>query len=156
MGFWNSITKIGRKSWNAGKGMVSSVYKPVKQVVSTIHKGANFVDSLLDKAVDIGVPASMVDLIRDNPIYSTIKGTIDTVDDLVEKDLPKFGNVVNDFVEHNLLSKTAPQNLGDLRRIAQEGRDVLSQGQGLVNRAATGFSAIRNPTSRSVMNPSAV
>lgn len=159
MGLWNAATKIGRKAWSRGKGLISNVYKPIKSIVSTIHKGSNFVDGLLDKAIDVGVPNSLVDLIRDNPIYSTIKGTIDTVDDLVEKDLPKFGNVVNDFVEHNVLSKTAPRNVDDLRDRVRAGSDVVQQGRQVVgniqsigNRAAMGFTPSRNPTSRGFMS----
>lgn len=155
MGYWNSITKMGRKMWNGGKGLVSNVYKPVKNIVSTIHKASNFVDGLLDKAVDIGVPASLVDLVRNNPVYSTIHSTIDTVDDLVEKDLPRFGQVVNDFVEHNVLTPEAPKNVGDVVGRIQAGRDVYREGKQIVgniqdigNRAATGFTPARQPSSR--------
>mgnify|MGYP001552012425 CR=1 FL=1 len=156
MGFFNWASKMGRKAWRSAKNTVSNVYQPIKKVVSTIHKGSQFVDSLLDKATQFGVPSSLIDIIRDNPIYSTIHGAIETVDDLVEKDLPRIGGAVEDFVEHNLLQNHAP----DLGRARGQVQDIIGQARGIRQRVgglvrgvpATGFTPNRDPSSRQFMS----
>lgn len=152
MGFFNSVTKMGRKLWSSAKSTVSNVYKPVKKIVSTIHKGSQFVDRLLDQAQNYGVPSALVDLVRNNPIYSTIQGAIETVDDLVEKDIPKLGGAVENFVEHNILNNHAPGSASGREQV----QDILGQTQGIRQRVgdlvsgstATGFTPNRNATSR--------
>lgn len=146
---WNFFTKMGRKAWSSAKSTVSNVYNPIKKIVSTIHKGSNFIDDLLDRAKSAGVPASLVDLIRDNPIYSTVHDTIEFADDLVEKDLPKLGGAIENFVEHNILQKHAPK-LGDLGRIAEEAGSIAGQVRGIGQRLNQGGTPNRNPSSRAV------
>lgn len=156
---WNYFTKLGHKAWSSVKHGVANVYAPIKKVVSTIHKGSNFVDGLLDKAEQYGVPASLIDLVRDNPVYSTITGAIETIDDLVEKDLPRLGRVVEGFVEHNLNRKHAPSPAEAKEAMAQAGqiaREGMRMARGAVDRFGevklnTGATPNRNPTSRAVM-----
>lgn len=151
----NWASKMGRKAWSSAKKTVSDVYHPIKKIVSTIHKGSQFVDGLLDKAQNYGVPASLIDLVRDNPIYSTIHGAIETVDDLVEKDLPRIGGAVENFVEHNILQNHAP----DLGQAKGQVQDIIGQARGIRQRVgdlvsgvpATGFTPNRGATSRGFM-----
>lgn len=145
---WNNLTKLGYKGWSALKSAVSNAYSPIKQVVSTVHKGANFVDGLLDKAQAVGVPASLIDLIRDNPIYSTVQSTIEFADDLIEKDLPNLGGAVENFVEHNLFSKGAPnvgQGISQVKDIASQVKNI---GSSINQRLPPGGAPNRNPSSR--------
>ena len=149
MGRFSWLSKVGRKVWRGAKNTVANVYSPIKKVVSTVHKGANFIDGLLDKAVNFGIPASVVDLIRDNPLYSTVHDAIEGVDDLVEKDLPRLGGAVENFVEHNVFNrdiKGARRNLGEIRSSAQ---GIIERGRSLgLGQLTGGFTPNRNPTSR--------
>lgn len=117
---FNWASGFGKKAWRGAKKAVSDVYHPISKVVRSVKSAERFVDNLLDKAVDLGIPSSMVAMVRDNPIYEALHGAIDFADDLVNKDLPKYGGMIG--------------NLGD--RIVEgniTGNDALREAQNISN-----------------------
>ena len=151
MGFFRKLTNFAnaRNVWNGIKNGVSNIYTPIKKVVHGVSSVSNAIDGFLDKAADFGVPSSLVDLIRENPIYSTARGGIQFIDDLVERDLPRLGSAVSSLVEHNILERSA-QGLGE------NVQAVRSAGQSLAQRPSFGFTPNRGPTARQAITNSAV
>lgn len=164
MGFLNWASKVGRKVWNSGKKAVGAIYHPISKVVGGIKKGEEFIDNLLDQATKYGVPSSLVDIIRDNPIYQTVHTVIDVADDIVNKDLPNLGRgiesaagVVEDFVEHGIQQHHAPQLKQQGQESLQQARDIGQKvgqlGNVISGGASYGFTPNRDPSSRSVITP---
>ena len=87
MGFFNFATKLGYKSSAMLNHAISHVYNPAKDIVHTLHKGANYVDELLDRSSKFGVPSSFIDLIKQD-LLGPAFGIIRTADDLLSQDLP--------------------------------------------------------------------
>lgn len=141
MGF-NNFTKMGRKLWTGMYSPISDTYKTSRHVVSTIHGGAEFVDRLLDKSTQYGVPHSLVDIVRDNPVYSSVYGSIQLTDDLVNKDIPMIANAIEKFIEHSAHQKHAPGS-GSGMKIPEMPGDRFR-----TFRAATGFTPNNQPSSR--------
>jgi hypothetical protein len=139
MGFWNSISGIQNK-WGALKSGISKIYEPVKKVVRGIKHGKDYVDHLLDKAVDFGVPSSIVDVVRGNPIYSGISDAINIADDLVEKDLPRIGAGVDKLVT-GAMSRSPVETL---KQAVGIGKDVINTGVTV----ARGFTPNRSASAR--------
>ena len=144
-----------RNVWNGVRRGVSAVYSPIKKISHGASSVFNFVDGLLDKAPSVGVPATLVNLVRDNPIYSGVKDVIEFADDLIEKDLPALGNVVEQFVEHNVFNPTGSTlpsgpSLGDVRQAGQQVAQRIAQ------RPSLGFTPNRGATSRQNVTGAAV
>lgn len=100
---FNHLTKVGYKSWRAAKNNIASAYNPLKHIVNSIHRGGNWLDKKLNDAANTGlIPHTVVELIRDNPLYSGVMGTINTADALINKDIPDIGNAINRFVEKDI------------------------------------------------------
>lgn len=141
MGWFNRLTNQASalNVWNGIKTGVSSVYNPIKKVVHGVSNISKGIDLMLDKAADYGVPASLVDLVRDNPIYSSVQGGIQFVDDLIEKDLPRLGTAVESLVEQNVLG-------GSTAGLGQNLQSVRSAGSALAQRPSFGFTPNRGPS----------
>lgn len=112
---------MGQKAWRGAKKAVSDVYHPISKIVKSVKSAENFVDGLLEKATQIGVPATFVDAIRDNPIYQGVHGVIDFADDLVNRDLPKYGGMIGSLgdkiVGGNLTGRDAVR---EIRNVGNE------------------------------------
>lgn len=141
-----------RNVWNAVKRGVATVYNPIKTVVGGVARVSHWIDGALDKATQWGVPASVVDLLRDNPIYSTIHDVIEFADDLVEKDLPRLGGSVENFIEHNILQS---HGIPNIPRAVSGAHDIIQAAQGvsqsISNRPSFGFTPNRGASSRQVV-----
>ncbi len=120
---WNWASGMGAKVWRGAKKAVGDVYHPISKIVKSVKSAENFIDGLLDKAVQIGVPSTFVDIVRDNPLYQGLHGAIDFADDLVNRDLPKYGGMIGDLgdsiIEGNATGQdvlNVSRNLGDAAR----------------------------------------
>ena len=148
MGFLTNLFNHAniRNVWNGVKRGVSTIYTPIKKVSKGISNISHFVDNMLDKAGQIGIPQSLIDLVRDNPIYSTVHDVIEFADDLVEKDIPRLGSAVENFVEHNILQSHAPGPSQAVTREVQEaGQQIAGR---IAQRPSFGFTPNRGPSSR--------
>jgi len=134
MGFKSFFSSA--KMHNAWSGLKQTIGKIYHPVASVIHKGTgiiNKIDNLIDKGTNIGIPSALLDVIKDNPIWDTVTGTARTVDDLFQKDLPRLGNVVDNFVNKEIIDPRKPHS-------------VVRPTQ--ANRPSHGFTVNLNPTSR--------
>lgn len=145
-------TKLGPKPWSSIKNSIQNLYHPLKKMVSTVRSGRDYVDNLLNKAIDIGVPSSLIDLVRDNPLYQTVSGTIDIASDLVEKDLPRYGNLANRFVENHLQHSVTEPHIRKKREMPDE-----MQGSGMPSGiVSTGFTPNYSPVAGQAVTNQAV
>jgi hypothetical protein len=99
MGWWNSVTGVGKKVYNTAKNAVGDVYAPVKKIINTAGAGVKWVDKTIDSLATMGVPLSLIDAIKDNPIWGAIHGANDIAQDLINTDLPRLGRAVDDAAQ---------------------------------------------------------
>lgn len=148
MGF-NYLSKLGKKAWNLAKSGVTKIHTPLKKITNTLHKGANFVDDLLTKAGKIGVPASVIDVVRNNPLYSTVQSSIELADDLVSKDLPGIGSTLENFVEHDVFNQHPKKSVKQAKELFERARDIGTR----TGSIARGFSRNMNPIAGQQLGP---
>jgi hypothetical protein len=74
-----------------------------------VSDGAKWIDSLLNNAEEVGMPATMVDFVRDNPIYSTIMSAADFTGD-VDKDLRRGAGFIDRMVEGEIIPRAGMLN----------------------------------------------
>ncbi len=160
MGYrWLSHFGSGLKKFGSLKNGIGNVFDPIKKIEAGISKGFHSVDGWLDRLNNVGVPRTVIDLLRGNPYYAGVSKSIDFADDLIA-DVSGFGNVIIPFVEHSVFeqasqiaSRLAGSGVVGGRFVrppsgiqgTTDGARITASGS---NPPLTGFQVPRQPTSR--------
>lgn len=101
---FNFLSKLGTKNWRGAKSFLTDFYSPIHKTIHGIHKGASWVDKALANAHKVGIPNSMIDIVKDNPLYASIMSGINYAVD-VDNDIRDAAGFIDRTVERGLLPK---------------------------------------------------
>ena len=95
------------------------LYKPAQWLTKTATSAVNGIDGFLDKLINNGalgkVGSDIVSSLKSNPLADGIRGLVSEADQLVNRDLPSYGALINDSLldpAQNFLSKMAESDSG--------------------------------------------
>ena len=90
MSAWNFLTKIGHKSLDALKkapGLAAKAGRFAQNISRKVGDVQHWIDAKLDEASQIPVAHDVAALIRSNPLYKGLNGSIDSVRDAVDSNV---------------------------------------------------------------------
>lgn len=121
MSWWNRITSLASRTYNDFANGIKTVWNPIRDVVKTaaswIHKADDFIGGF---AKNIPVVGEIVNLVRDNPLYKEILGTVDTVNNAMDV-AESVGSNVDKLIRENLLGQSPSPGGMSSQRFPQDG-----------------------------------
>ena len=80
MGFWSNIANMASRGYETIKQGIGLVWSPVKSVISGVTNMVNKFDNFLGTYLnDVPYIGGLVNIVRENPVYKDVLGTINTI-----------------------------------------------------------------------------